>query len=232
MNLENHRVFHLRIEIRRPDNPAMCHASVFRLEPDFFLLTERLTLQQIGIDRCQPGRFSGPGQRKTVNVAGLAEAADKADTDIASLVSRHQRCNLLSGGYRNDPSVEIASKDIDVTAILGSEIDLSVVVVPDHAVSRSVEVFGQVGGVAAIDVHDIEMRHFIGFFRFRVTGIDDASAIRRHDRIGPVADAVSQHLPSARSDIDGVDMGPPIHQIIVRIIEAVEQDSLAIWRPA
>ena len=232
MNLENHRVFHIRIKIRRPDNPAMCHASVFRLEPDFFLLTERLALQHIRIDRCQPGRFSGSGQRKPVDIARLAEVGDKADTDIASLVSRHQRCNLLSRGYGSDLSAEIASEDIDVTAILGSEIDLSVVVVPDHTASGPVEVFRQVGGVAAVDVHDKEMRHFVGFLRFRVTGIDDALAIRRDDRIGPVADAVSQHLPSAGRDIDSVDMGPPIHQIIVRIIEAVEQDSLAIRRPA
>ena len=84
MNLENHRVFHLRIKIRRPDNPAMCHASVFRLEPDFFLLTERLTPQHIGIDRCQPGRFSGPGQRKMVDVARLAKVTDKADTSVAT----------------------------------------------------------------------------------------------------------------------------------------------------
>ena len=112
----------------------------------------------------------------------------------------------MSRGYGSDLSAEIASKDIDVTAILGSEIDLSVVVVPDHTVSRPVEVFRQVGGVAAVDVHDKEMRHFVGFLRFRVTGIDDALAIRRDDWIGPVADAVSQHLPFASSDIDGVDM--------------------------
>ena len=76
------------------------------------------------------------------------------------------------------------------------------------------------------------MRHFVGFLRFRVTGINDALAIRRDDWIGPVADAVSQHLPFASSNIDGVDMGPPIHQIIVRIIEAVEEDSLVVRRPA
>ena len=222
MNLENHRVFHIRIEIRRPDNPAMCHASVFRLEPDFFLLTERLALQHIGINSCQPGWFSGPGQWKTVDVAGLAKVADKADTDIASLVGRHERCNLLSRGYGSDLSVQIASEDIDVTAILGSEVDLSVVIVPDHAASRSVEVFREIGGVAAIDVHDKEMRHFVGFLRFRVTGIGDPPAIRRHDRIGPIANAVSQHLPSTSSDIDSVYVGPPIHQIVARIIEAVE----------